>query len=398
MAFTQEEEILLRQLTARYVSDLQWDVAAGPAATEPVLGGGPTYVVGNSVEGDTEDMCTHLDDGTGEAFREALTAAASDGGLVYLRRGSYQIGGAAGLTTIPENVTVVGEGYDTILALPTSGQMASLLLSGNSELQNLSVRHTAFPTANLTDGAGNRFVEMQANARAFNVLFECRANGGSVGFYPGFWSLIRMSQQHARLKFCRVVTYSSVALGSGSEAIGVMAVGTHNRIEDCTFGSSASLTSLDAACEVGEGSYNMVVNCDIFNSRTFGVRIVGVGGTVSNTAVERCRIFTQTGVGVGSLFVSPTVFSHLDVKNCQIVCSAAATAGVSFVGTDAGQDFDRLAISNCVLVGNGGGTGIIVDETSGAITNVLDSLNSVTNFSTARSGSITGPTVSVGNY
>lgn len=364
------------------------------------VGGGSTYVVGSSASGDTINTCTHLDDGSGDAFRQALaSASANGGGMVYLRRGSYSIGGSSGTTTVPSNVTVSGEDPDTVLALPTSGQMYSLVLSSDSVLNNLSVKHNSFPTGNITTGAGNRFVQMEASSLAFNVRFSCLANGASVGFYPGFWSLIRMAQEHAKIVLCTINTYSSVALGAGSEAIAAQAVGTYNEIINTRFGSSANSSLLDVAAEIGEGSWNRLVNCDIYNSRVMGVRMVGVGGTVQRTGVHNSRIIVSSGTGIGSLFVGATVFENTKITDCEINCGASATSGISLIAGGAGEDFDGVAIQNCILKGSSAGTGIILNETgAGQITNVSDSLNRITDFSSSRSGTITGPSSSVGNY
>jgi hypothetical protein len=394
-ANTNTDDDAAEGVTVQYMEDYVTTALAGVSGGG---GGGMTYVVGNSVAGDTSSNCTHLDSGNGDALRTALAAAAGTGGMVFVRRGTYTIGGATGLTTIPAGVTLMGEGYNTILALPREGQMYSLLLSGNSRLFNIAVRHTGLPTGAISDAPNNRFVEMHGSSVARDVYFECRADASSVDNYPGFWSIIRMSQFGARLETCNFLAYSATALGAGSEAIAAMAVGQYNEMINCTFGDPGASNRIDVGAEIGEGSWNRVVGCTIYNSRNYGVRIVGVGGTVERCGVQNSRLVVASGFGVGSLFVGATDMRDIRILGCDIDCAAGATAGIQFAAVNAGENIDGLAIQGCALRGAGAGTGIEITQTGGSVTNVSDSLNRVSNFATPRTNTSTGPTVTTGNY
>lgn len=341
---------------------------------------GPTYIVGNSLEGDTLDNVQYLDDGTGDELRVALAAAALTGGQVHVRRGTYALRHAGGETVVPSNAVLQGEGDGTILALPNEGQIYSLLVQGL--VRDCAIAMVGQPTAALLS-ATNRFVEMQSGGRIESCLLQINANVNSVGFYPGFYSLVRMSQPTCQMNECRLRGYSSVALGAGSECLGVQAIGGLCSVNDCVFGDTGS-DLFDVAVEVGEANYNSVRDCTISRTRIHGVRVVAVFD-MEGTRVQGCTIDARSGRGIGLDWFGNGTVRGTVVQGNIIDCAAGITAGIDFVSPDAAQLVDFIAVQGNTLIGAAGGIGIRIQETgTGNATNVSDSLNSVYNFATAK--------------
>lgn len=367
--------------------------APGAVASGDVRG--PTFIVGNSVAGDVASEVDYLDTGNGDMLRQALTDAAVAGGLVYVRRGDYALrGGAATLTVVAGNVTLMGEGLGTRLLLPRQDQMLCFQVQGR--LYNCYVGMSGAATAALDDTAGNRFIEMLGGSIIRDCTIACIANNAAeAAFYPFFWSLLRATQPYASIQSCIVTTYSSIALGGGSEAIGLLAVGGFTEIIDTAFGDSGSSALIDVGAEIGESSGNRIVNSTVFNSRVAGVRVTGVFTNAFN-AIRACRLSVASGSGVLGLFFGGAM-NDVSITDTQI--SVSDGDGITFL-PGVGESMDGLNIQNCNIIGPGAaGTGINTNTGGGgALTNMSDSLNRVLGFAVARSQVGVAPLIQVGNY
>lgn len=90
-----------------------------------------TYVVGNSLSGDTYDQCTYLDTGDGSGVRSALAASAAlftatgVRSVVVVRPGRYTMAATAAQLSIPEGVTLRGFGKRaTVFVAPSTATAA----------------------------------------------------------------------------------------------------------------------------------------------------------------------------------------------------------------------------------------------------------------------------------
>jgi len=347
----------------------------------------PLYVVGNAPAGDTSDSCTHLDTGDGDAYRDALADAVVTGGGVYVLRGDYELrpSGAAGPTVVDGSVAVRGEGDRTRLVLPSSGEMLALQVAGLME--RLAITMASNPGGALLDGDANRFINVSGGARLVRCLIACQASAGTVSNFPGFWTMLRMTDNGALLNACRLRTYSSVALGAGSVATAAQATGQRNRIENCIFGDSGAANQVDIGVELGEGSFNSCVGSTIHRSRVAGVLFVVVGGDVVGTKVSGCDITVDSGWGVNLDFFGNAGLIAAQVRDTTVVAAAGASGGVRFASPDAARPVTSPAVQGCVLRGGGAGTGLAMTVSgTGALTSASDLGNHVGGFSTQRGG------------
>lgn len=377
-----ELSTLLRALEERLQAVVE-DYAPSPGGGADISG--PTIVVGNSVAGDVADEVDYLDDGTGSALRDALAEANTDGGIVFLRRGDYAVGGAAPLTTVGGTARLTGEGRASRLVLPSSGAMYSLLVQG--QVDNLTIGMAGNPTGALTD-ATNRFVEVQGGGLIERCLLEVRATAPTVVHYPFFWSIVRLSQPSSTLRGCRVLGYSSAALGAGNECIALMAIGGDTRVEGCLIGDTGS-SRIDVGIELGEGSANLVKGNKILRSGTYGIRMV-VGFDCERNVMTENDIRADAGRAIGMQWFGDGTMLGTVIRDNTIKC-AAGVDGIDFESPDAARPITALLVQGNMVIGSGGGTGIRIAETgTGVNTEVLEAGNLVRNFGTERDIAATG--------
>lgn len=345
---------------------------------------GPIAVIGNSVDGDGAGTVTHLDSGNGDAMRSALaTLGAGGGGEAVLRRGDFNLiaGDGTTNTVIPANVTLRGHGDESRLLFPLSGQMLALQINGG-KLLNVQALQLLDPSDTLTDGAGNRFVEVNGDGVLENCLMSIRANSiAAAGRFPGFYSLFRVTGSGS-VRNSRFTGYSSVALGGGNECLLGQSVGGFGRIVNCVFGSPSSTDLLDVAAEIGEAGFNTVEGCSINHSRAVGVRLVSVFGLFG--ALLRGNIITaDSGVAIADLFVGNGSFIGASIVSNMIEC-ASGVPGIRLTPTDALRDYIAAKVSDNVLRSLGGtATGIEMQPTgTGTFTGSLASNNVLRGFST----------------
>jgi len=152
-------------------------------------GGGSTVdirthaiVVGNSVAGDTSDDCDYLDTGNGVQLQAALTAAGTNDVDVFIRRGTYDLGGAGASgnkLTIPAGVRVIGagRGQTFIQTRANGGDGGAFFASGAGvEIENLYVTCPT-PTAAQNNNADG-IIETWYDAKFRRITIE----------YVGAWS------------------------------------------------------------------------------------------------------------------------------------------------------------------------------------------------------------------
>jgi len=312
---------------------------------------GYVIVVGNSAQGDTLAECDYLDNGNGVQLAAALAAAALEtyAPTVLLRRGLYQVSSL----TIPYGVTLAGEGFGTQLFLPQSGAMRGVTMSGESTMRDLSLTHPFQATGTLT---GTRFIEMESGSR----MLRCRANvqAGDVtsaGYYPGFWSLVRMSQAQCVIQDCAINTYSSVALGGGNPAIAVLVTGTGCKIMSTDFGIT-SADRVDTGISLGESGSAQVTHCRVFRSHFAGINIEAGNGNVDGFAIQGCELNVSAGDGVRNAWFGDAIVTSVAVQNC--IIKNIAGNGINFTSVSAARYFDGMSITGNILEGGGTGTGI----------------------------------------
>lgn len=366
---------------------------AGGGGTADIFG--PLYVVGNSAAGDTADDCTHLDSGNGNALRAALVASATGGGTVYVRRGTYNVG--AGLpAVVPGGVTLQGEGPTTVLSIPVAGDLMCVDLTGT--LRDVRIAHPFNPFGPLTTtGSDTGIVMMRGGGLVSDVEFDIRADLAAVVHYPSLWSAIRMSGGKNIAQRVKVLAYSSVALGAGNESLGIQAISSECKVLDCIIGEATAGDKIDIGIEIGEASNVVVRGCSVLRPRGMGVRLFSIFG-MSGMVVQNNELTPDSGVGVGlQRFGNGDVTGSL-IQGNVITCASGAN-GIDLESTSALRNMSEVAIQGNVLAGAGTSTGIRVAESGGGVnSNLSESLNIVTGFSTPRSITVTGGGLSqVGN-
>lgn len=152
----------ITELTSGSVTDaheLAFDLAAGQttratvAALRAAMGVGtqgavsPAVLVGNILAGDSATSFTSggfsyvADAGNGVALAAALASLSATGGVVYVRRGTYnlQSGAVANGLTVPANVRLVGEGRATVIAGRSTGNQQTIAVADGAALEYLRV-------------------------------------------------------------------------------------------------------------------------------------------------------------------------------------------------------------------------------------------------------------------
>lgn len=105
---------------------------------------GPAIVVGNSVAGDTSDVCDYLDIGDGAQLNAALTAAAGASPVkdVWIRPGTYDLsqgGSPAGPLSV-DGVMCRGAGRESVtIQTKTVGDVRAFLIEDGGELEDVSI-------------------------------------------------------------------------------------------------------------------------------------------------------------------------------------------------------------------------------------------------------------------
>lgn len=95
--------------------DAVWSLV-GPGGSQTQDHQAPRAIVGNALEGDTLFVCDFLDPGDGTGIQAALAALPANGGDVWVRPGTYDLGqGGVCPLVIPNNSRVWGAGKSTVL-------------------------------------------------------------------------------------------------------------------------------------------------------------------------------------------------------------------------------------------------------------------------------------------
>jgi hypothetical protein len=97
---------------------------------------GPRLIVGNSVAGDTLEVCNYLDVGDGVQLQAALTAAGALGLDVWVRPGTYTI---STVLTIPDFVRCYGGTWGGVIFNATATNRRIATLATYAELSNVFI-------------------------------------------------------------------------------------------------------------------------------------------------------------------------------------------------------------------------------------------------------------------
>lgn len=137
-------------------------------------------IVGNELEGDTEDVCDVLDPGDGSGIASALSAASSRTDI-FLRSGIYTLTSVTAPLAVPEGVRLIGAGEGSIDGLgggdpqteivgPDQDDQQILTLAANASLEEMRLTNPtpegetsgASPALVLGSGGGQRIIRCTA--------------------------------------------------------------------------------------------------------------------------------------------------------------------------------------------------------------------------------------------
>lgn len=297
----------------------------------------PAIIVGNTVQGDTLDVCDYLDIGDGTELAAAIAAAAASGSIgakdVWIRPGIYNFDQATSPTSaivIPSNVTVRGSGWGVVSILGrTDFDLCLFHLSDNAELWDVYIEQQPPDPEGVISSSYLGVVDSSDS-----TLTACRRVEVNM---PGTYTVDQANALDLYGAFNYVGTGVSVdnisyeecvATGPSFSVIGGKTVFTgfffgvtekewqsESHYEKCSahgfdvsYGGMPDLSSDPLFC-----GYMHLREClsdsPFFAGSLFYDTFVG-GGYVE---VERCRFVTSDGVFIG--------FSGTVVTNCIIQCN-----------------------------------------------------------------------------
>jgi hypothetical protein len=149
-------------------------------------GRGFPIVIGNSLAGDTSDICDYLDVGDGVQLKAGIEASA--GRPVFIRPGTYDFNNGAGascLISVPDDTVVTGASKSSVIIRTLSASTVEstlLYLGGNTEYKDftISIPTPTGPNTSAYYSVMQFSSTATGSAKFSNVRFEFEDNGWST--------------------------------------------------------------------------------------------------------------------------------------------------------------------------------------------------------------------------
>ncbi len=297
------------------------------------------------------------------ALQAAHDALPADGGIIFLKRGTYLITSTSVAFTKP--VKLVGEGAD-ITVITATGAVPSLTIASTEIAQAYAgfvvMEGLRFDVSGSTT---SYVIEMTAGSRihAMNCVFR----GGVTATGTMSYST-----------FSNCLFYSST-LGAGICLNGVV---TNSTFSNCFFQIDLSNAASRCVSLGGASTFNKFIGCDFTGGSTVATALVALSAASTNTHFTSCNFRGGTSVtaalapatGASSVILTGCTTSTLagmgafvtstDVRvtDCDVTTSAG---GLSLDGSEriiiAGTRFTTLADQYAIRLNNGSSKAIVAN-------------------------------------
>ena len=236
-----------------------------------------SIVVGNAEAGDTEQDCDFLCYGDGAhndtlTIQDAINSLSSNGGTVFIRRGTYYL--QTQLNIVTANTIIKGEGYSTLLLCKSINltalytELESLRIVRYIDTTNTTptiqiqrsrchIHHCLFDNMNNTDCSNTSLIVEVISSISDTIISNCTFNELKYS------SLIVIKGDNSEISNClmyNITTNESLIVANGPLKF------NYNNITSCTISNNNSIVMFNAP-------FNNVSNCTFSSNNVAGILI-----------------------------------------------------------------------------------------------------------------------------